>query len=141
VKRLTVLGHPLHPPLVHLPISLLPLSFATQVWAFLSGEALVWKVAQGGLTLGLLAAMPALVTGFLDFLTIASNHPAERTAEWHMWTMASAIALFGCAWLIARNQNGPAWLDLALSAAGTLVLVVGGWLGGQLVYHFGVGRN
>lgn len=141
MKRLTLLGHPIHPALVHVPMALLPLSFVMLVWAAARDDALVTRMAVGGLVLGLLGSVPALVTGFIDFSTLPDGHPAERTGEAHLLAMALAISCFFGAWFTLR---GPAaaitWVPLACSGAGTLALLVGGWWGGQLVYRHGVGR-
>lgn len=141
MKRVTLLGHPIHPALVHVPMALLPLSFVLQLWAAASGDALVTRMAVGGLVIGLWGSVPALVTGFIDFSALPDGHPAERTGEAHLLAMAGAISCFFGAWFALR---GPAtaitWLPLACSGVGTSALLVGGWCGGQLVYRHGVGR-
>lgn len=123
-------------------MALLPLSFVMQVWAAVSGDALVARMAALGLTIGLIGSVPAAVTGFLDFSALSDGHPAERTAEAHLLAMSLALCCFFGAWFSLRGPEVTlAWVPLACSGAGTLALLVGGWCGGQLVYRHGVGRD
>jgi uncharacterized membrane protein len=142
VKRLSFLGHPIHPALVHVPMALLPLSFVMQAWAAASNDALVVRMAVGGLVIGLLGSIPALVTGFIDFSALPDGHPAERIGEAHLLAMSVALGCFFGAWFTLRGPDTAiTWVPLACSGAGTLALLLGGWCGGQLVYYHGVGRD
>jgi uncharacterized membrane protein len=123
-------------------MALLPLSFALQVWAAGSGDDSFWRLAAGALVIGLLGSVPALISGFLDFLTLPDGHAAGRTAEAHLCAMGLAVSLFLGAWLALRAPSAPAsWVPLLCSGTGTLVLLVGGWWGGQLVYRHGIGKD
>jgi uncharacterized membrane protein len=123
-------------------MALFPLSFALQVWAAVSGDDSFWRMASGALVIGLLGSVAALLSGFLDFSSLPDGHAAGRTAEAHLSAMGLAVALFLGAWLALRGPSPAAiWMPLACSGAGTLVLLVGAWWGGQLVYRHGVGRD
>ncbi|MNV91239.1 hypothetical protein D3C71_1857170 [compost metagenome] len=70
--------------------------------------------------------------------------PAMRVAYWHMGTMLIAGTLFTVRLLLRLEELHPLepdTLSLLLDAAGFFCLAVGGWLGGTLVYHHGVGRS
>lgn len=142
MKRLTLAGHPLHPPLVHFPMGLLPLSFAAKAWAVFIGEPAAENLARSTLSLGLLTAVPATIAGFWDFLNVPSGHPAERTAQLHLLVMATAIIAFFSTWLVERQSPpiGGIWAPLLCSGLGTVALLIGGWLGGHMVYRHGVGQ-
>jgi uncharacterized membrane protein len=145
---LRLFGHPAHTVLVHLPLGLWAASAAWDALGFLGvgpdAGALFSQVAFWCIVGGLVAAAPTVVTGFLDFLAIGKGR--ERAADlaiYHLGTMLSAAAAYGGS-LVARGGPSPAegarlgWA-LALAGAGLLLLIVGGWMGGELVYRYGVG--
>lgn len=151
-EGLRILGHPAHAVAVHLPIGLLPASTAWDVLALagLGGEGVFWRVSFWTLAAGLVTAVPAVATGFPDFLALVrgpdSSGASERAADvavYHLMTMLAAASAYAGS-LLARGGPGPpegsrlAWA-LALAGAGVLLLAVGGWLGGDLVYGHGVG--
>lgn len=147
-EGLRLLGHPAHAVMVHLPLGLWVASAAWDALALLgvgagSGAAFS-QVAFWTIVGGLVAAAPAAVTGFLDFLAIGKND--ERAGDlgvYHLVTMLSAAAAYGGS-LLARGGPSPAegarlgWA-LGLAGTGLLLLVVGGWLGAELVYRHGIG--
>jgi uncharacterized membrane protein len=99
-------GHPLHPPLADA-------------------------------TIGMFMAVPTALTGLADWLTIEWRSRRWRTATWHLSAMLTAAALFAlAAW---RQHPGYRHGDvttggLVLTLVGAAVLVLGGWLGGSLVF-------
>lgn len=136
-------GHPLHPLLVHFPIALWASVSLWDLLALVRGDSLWWAMAFWSLIAGLVLAVPAALAGLADFVALGPSHPADRIANLHLATMLGAAGLYG---LSAFARDGPGVLagadrTLALvTALGGLALVaVGGWLGGQLVYRFGVG--
>lgn len=138
MSGLRVLGHPLHPVTVHLPIGLLLATSALDL-ALLLGISGAWAApAKLALAGGLLGALLTVATGFMDFLEVPTQSAAERTAKLHLTAVSIALALYGGSlwWRTAQpDLLGPALLSLP----GALALLTGGWLGGQLVYHHGQG--
>jgi uncharacterized membrane protein len=140
-----IAGHPLHPALVHFPVALW---LAAVLWDLVgwwrSTEPLWSEMSYWCLALGLAAALPTIATGFVEFFALPSDDPAIDTATAHMMAMAGAATLFGASWVL-RAKTGVAaspnaWA-LALSFIGAATLAVGGWLGGTLVYKYGIGRE
>ena len=135
-------GHPLHPPLTDATIG--AYSFAT-VAAVLSKvgiaepeAATAWTLA---LIVGLIFSAPTAVTGFADWLRIERGTPLWRTATAHMLAMLIATAFF----LVSIGAGYGEGIDGAvtdgafiLTLIGFLVLTVGGWLGGTLVFNYGM---
>lgn len=139
-SKAAVRGHPLHPMLVPFPIAFLVGALASDLafratantfWA----EASFWLLAAGIVT-GVLAAL----LGLIDFL----SRPAIRRlpAAWvHFLGNGAALAL-AMVNLALRYPDPVANVlptGLALSAVVMLILLVTGWLGGELVYRHRVG--
>ena len=136
-------GHPLHPALVTIPIGAWVGSVVLDVASrFVDDQATASHAAWWLLGLGVLGAVAAGSIGFFDLLGIAPHTRAWRIVLIHLTCMLSATALFAIAWLLRRDQPAPAdgtsYGYLALSAVALVVLTVGGFLGGELAYRYGV---
>jgi len=138
-------GHPLHPAVVHFPVALWSVSLVWDALAAWTGAATWWHAGFWCLAAGLVMALPAAATGLMEFITIEDAHPAAATATQHMLVMLCAVCVYAVALVI---RAGPAALEgwrliavLLLSASGLVLLAVGGWLGGKMVYTYGVGRS
>jgi len=151
-RHFRFLRHPLHPALVHFPMGLLPLSFLwdlISLWRGTGGlsEAAFWgSFAFWTLVAGLVALLPALGTGFLDFLAIPDeNQGALTAAYWHIGVMILAASLFTVSLFLRMGIETPVrptpLFALVFSALGALTLLAGGYLGGKLVYEYGIGHE
>ena len=135
-------GHPLHPPLTDATIGIY--TFAT-VAAVLSKLGIAEQEAAQGWTLaliiGLVVSAPTALTGFADWMQIARGTPLWRTATAHMIAMLIATAFF----LVAIGAGYSDGIDGAvadgafiLTLVGFLMLTLGGWLGGAVVFTYGM---
>ena len=135
------MSHPLHPALVHFPIACWSLATAADVASLWWGKP-AWMLAGVLLALGTLIALAAMATGFIELLKVGAEHPATRDLNRHLLLMLTAWCLYATS-LFLRLQGTtltqPDTVDLALSVVGFVVLVIGGWFGGKLVYGHGVG--
>jgi uncharacterized membrane protein len=75
----------------------------------------------------------------IEYFALRPGEPAMATATAHMMAMFAATALFGACWVVRTVAGGVRWAA-ALGFGGAALLLVGGWLGGSLVYRHGVGR-
>lgn len=136
----------IHPMLVHLPIGVLLASTLFALLARRWADAGYAQAALLCLQLGLLAVVPAVVSGVYDAWRQLTGPEIARTDVRILVSNLHAIATLaatGCylrAWLEQRRRaqrlvEQPGWL-----AAGALLLVAGGWLGGYLVYRLGMGQ-
>lgn len=136
-------GEPLHPALVHFPIALLATSLLWDGLALWHGDPFWWQMSFWSLVAGLVAAVPAAITGFVDFAALPPDHPAEQPAIWHLSAVGIAVLLYLGSLLVRGSPEPPVGGDLygalALSGLGLIALLVGGLLGGRLVYRHGVG--
>jgi uncharacterized membrane protein len=135
-------GHPLHPPLTDATIG--TYTFAT-VAAVMSKVGIAENEAAQGWTLalivGLVFSAPTAITGFADWLQISRRTPLWRTATAHMAAMLVATALF----LVSIGAGYGDGIDgvigdgaFILTLVGFFVLTVGGWLGGTVVFTYGM---
>jgi uncharacterized membrane protein len=138
VRGLRVIGHPLHPALVHFPVALWTASLAADGALIATGTTFWGAVAWWSLVAGLAMAALAAVAGFVDYSLLAPKHPAFRTATAHMLTMSLGAVFFLVSALLRGGPGAAGSGALVCSGLGFFALLVGGWLGGTLVYHFGV---
>lgn len=133
-------GHPLHALAVHLPLGLW--TFAALADAVGPRHPLAPALAQGCLAAGLVAAVPALVTGLLDYGRLPVGSPAETAAQRHLALVLAATGLFALsmAWRAASGGAGGAPEGArAASLLGLLALLPGAYYGGELVFRHGIG--
>ena len=135
-------GHPLHPPLTDVTIG--AYTFAT-VMAVLSrvgvsehNTATAWWLA---LVTGLAVTIPTAITGFAEWLEIAPGTPLWRTATFHLSAMLTATVVFA----IAAGAGHSDYVDgsvgggsLVLTLIAFVLLTLGGWLGGAIVFTHGM---
>ena len=142
------LGQPLHPMLVHLPIGLFMLSFIFDVASksFDAGARSRAFVLPAFYTMstGVFFALVAAVPGLADYSSIRRDHPARRTATWHMILNVAVVALYIVNLIIRNRTHDPfatavATLPFLLSFVAIVLLSVSGYLGGKMVYDDGVG--
>src|SRR5262249_15176062 len=140
---LRVLGHPVHAALSDFPLVLLLLWVALDGTALVVGSPLLWMLGRWALIAGVAAAVLAASAGFMDYLAVASTVPrAVRTASVHLAVMLSVTCIAAID-LVYRGMDPPMGAGRVLHVV-ALVLVafglgMGGWLGGHLVFHHGVG--
>jgi uncharacterized membrane protein len=130
--------HPIHPILVGVPIGLWTFAVVADLVHLLGWGGPMWKeVARYCIGGGIVGALLAAVPGLVD-LTSISGGPVRKIALTHMTVNLIAVALFGLSlWLRAGDPLG-GW-PVAVSGIGLLVLGLGGWLGGELVFVHGMG--
>jgi uncharacterized membrane protein len=134
-SRAAIVGHPLHPIFVTIPIGLWSFSPVCDVIYLLGWGGDAWKsAALYGLAGGLVATIPALITGWIDY-GLVREPEAARVAKLHLTLNLLSLPIFAASiWL--RLGEGPGHYSLvpvAISVFGVLVMGVSGWLGGELV--------
>jgi uncharacterized membrane protein len=135
-----IAGHPLHPVVVPLPIGALAGAFAADLGYAVTGDPFFARAARlltfGGLATGAIAA----VLGGIDFWTHGEVR-SHRAAWFHAAGNAAALSLGGVSLGLRSRDEQKAVLPvgLALSAVSGVILLVTGWLGGELAYRHRVG--
>lgn len=144
-KGARLFGHPMHPILTDFPIALWSTSLLGDLVGLWRGHVVYTQFAFWAIAVGLVIAVPAIVTGLIDYAAIPQDHPALKAVTWHMWVMLSAATAFACS-LIARVGHPPLsglsiTIAIGLSVLGLCLLLIGGWFGGELVFRYGVGSQ
>jgi uncharacterized membrane protein len=135
-------GHPLHPPLTDATIGIY--TFAT-IAGFIEvvgiterNGAIAWWLA---LIVGLIATVPTALTGLADWLTITWRSELWWTATYHLSSMVTATVFFALAAIVGHGPYTHADVGAgayALTLIGYGFLALGGWLGGAIVYVYGM---
>lgn len=137
------MGAPMHPIFVHFTIALTASSLAFDALGFFLGVASL--TATGGWTL-VSAAVMTLMT-ISSGLTSSTRAPVEEgeARSFLRAHMALGLVFYGVLlaitlWRLSLWQQGlnVSWLYLAAMAVVLLVMTMQGYLGGELVYRYGV---
>jgi uncharacterized membrane protein len=118
------LGHAVHPALTDVPIGAWT---ATSVIDLLGGPG-SYRAAEQQLTLGLLAAVPAVAAGLAEWERLRG--PERRIGIVHAVGNIVSVGLYGASLLARRRGHHRAGVTLALAGATTATLA--GHLGGHL---------
>ena len=138
---------PVHPALVHIPITLIPL--AAFMKAAAAGGILPsapgswpWHAAHfiGGLAV--LALIPTAITGMAEYTRLPKdNAKVMRKAKLHaaLNYLVAAITVY-CVWKTSgRASKLPTQFEIILGLVSAGILMVSGHLGGEMVFQHGVG--
>jgi uncharacterized membrane protein len=135
-------GHPIHPPLTAITIG-------TYTFALVAATADVLGVSTHAATQGwwlalvfaLISTIATASTGIFDWLRIESGTPVWRTATAHMIAMLVASAVFLAAAIAGKGSFDSGNVEAGpyvLTVVGFLILSLGGWLGGAVVFTHGM---
>jgi uncharacterized membrane protein len=128
-KHPVVHGHPIHAILSDGPVVLIPLAIAAELW---DRNSAAQGIRFGDIaTAGAAAAtLMAGLVGWIDWLTVPSDHPVRRPATIHgIINTTALVALVGAV--------PPGRRRLKLLAASEMAILVGAWIGGDLVFRHG----
>jgi uncharacterized membrane protein len=92
----------------------------------------------------LAAAVPAAVTGILDYAAIPDSEKAAlATANRHMMVLLTSLTAYAVSFFLRLEPAAGAgrWIGaLSSSFLGLILLLFGGWLGGELTFKHGIGQ-
>jgi uncharacterized membrane protein len=139
-SNVTVAGHPVHPMLVTFPIAFLSTTLLTDIVAMRTRRRQWAQLSRLSLTAGIATGLLAATAGALDFFTQKRIRHNE-VARFHMLANSVTITVALVNLVMRRDApNGPVRRsNLALSLLMNGALLIGGWLGGELVYRHKIG--
>ncbi len=136
--------HPMHALFVHFPVALLGTSLVFDGIGLVLERELWWQISYSNIGLGLAAGAFAVMTGLFDSLKLEEGSRAAKVANRHLMVMLAALTCYGLVLAVRPFEGLPLGsvrlASLGLEGAGLVLLLIGGWLGGELVYRHGVGR-
>lgn len=133
-------GHPVHPMLVGFPIGMLGGSVVFDVVYLITGEGRWADISFWMMGAGVIAGLMAAPFGTIDWLEIPVATRAKRVGLLHGVAAVVSVALFAASWFFRfETPEIPGQTAIGLSIAGLILLSIAGWLGGELVFRFGIG--
>jgi uncharacterized membrane protein len=137
------LRHPLHPVLAHVPTALWPSSLVFDILANLGvGGNAMYQTSFYAMLFGLLVALLAIPAGLADWLDIKRDRPAWKLGLYHLILNLLVTVLWAInlvmRWGTLNTASAVPLPLLALSVLATLMLVASGYLGGLMVYDYGI---
>lgn len=135
-----LMGHPIHPMIIPFPIAFLVGALVTDI-IYVMQDQIAWAQFSYWLILaGLITGAVAAIFGLIDF--IALEQARRHKAGWLHFLGNGVVLLLALVNLLLRNPGGSEGImpwGLTLSVIIALLLVVTGWLGGELSYRHKIG--
>lgn len=140
ISRMSIMGHPIHPMLIHFPMAALLGLVGTDVGYIFTGDPFWARASQWLAGVGAFGGWVAGLVGLIDLVTVRGVRRLV-TAWSHAIVAVMLLSLASFNWLL-RFGDAAAPLQpwgLILSCATAVLIAGAGILGGQLVYEHGVG--
>ena len=144
-SKASIGGHPIHPMLIPFPLALWATSFAVDVLFYFLRHPTLLIIAKFLLAAGCVAAVAAAVFGIIDWLGIPAGE-VKKVANWHARLNVVALIIFAISLVLRMgNYSGLVGRRLTipflLSLVGVILITISGWLGGELVFRYGLGQT
>ena len=135
--------HPVHPMLIPFPVALWLFSLIADVIYLWRGNP-VWRdwVAFYTLLGGIIGGAVAAVPGLVDWLSL-KDREVVKIANWHARLNVIALLIFAASFYLrttggASLVGGSYTVPILLSIIGVGLIMISGWLGGEMVFKHGV---
>jgi uncharacterized membrane protein len=125
--------HPLHPALTHLPVGLIIGGFIFIVLAYFSKCPKYAQSAKHCIVLALLAAIPTVIVGYLDWQHFYGGSPLCPINMKLRLAIVLLVFLFAAVFASIRNEKAT-MLRLLAHLLSLLVVIGIGYFGGELIY-------
>ena len=140
-SRVKILGHPIHPLLIVLPLGLLSMAVIFDILHLFTGNNAFSIVAYWNIVAGLITKLLTAIFGLLDWLAIPAGTRAKAVGAMHGGGNVVVVLLFAVSWWLRRDNVDyvPDTLAFVLGLAAFALAGLTGWLGGELVYRLRMG--
>jgi nitrite reductase/ring-hydroxylating ferredoxin subunit/uncharacterized membrane protein len=134
-------GHPLHVMLIPFPLAFFVGAFFFELAGHLWDREAFWLTGGFLAIAGIITAVAAAIPGAIDyFRTVPPASSGKKRATRHALVNLGAVALFALGlWLRGGIEAQPALLSMGVWALALVLLTMGGWMGGTLVYRNQIG--
>ena len=143
MSKATIGGHPVHPMLIPFPLALWATSFAVDVLFYFMRHPTLLVISKFMIAAGCIGAVAAAIPGIIDWLAI-KNGEVKRAANWHARLNIAALVVFAISLFLRLGKYSELvgrklTIPFLLSLVGVILITISGWLGGELVFRYGVG--
>ena len=144
-SKASIAGHPVHPILIPFPLALWVTSFAADVLFYFVRHPTLLVISKFLLAAGCLGGVAAAIPGIIDWLAI-KNDDVKKVANWHARLNVIALIVFAISFFLRLSSYSEIvgrklTIPFLLSLVGVILIAISGWLGGELVFRFGVGQT
>lgn len=140
-SKARLLGHPIHPMLVVLPLGLFIGAVVFDAVHLWRGNPTFAAIGYWNIAAGIVGGLLAAVFGFIDWWAIPNGTRAKRIGLLHGGGNVLVVALFAFVWWTRSTAVDvtPTGTIFLIEVLALLLGSVAGWLGGELVDRLGVG--
>ena len=140
-SRAKLLGHPIHPMLIVVPLGALIAAVIFDAVYMATGNVALGSIGFWNIGIGILGGLLAAVFGLIDWLAIPSGTRAKKIGIMHAGVNVLMLAIFTFAWLdrYVTESHAPTSFNMMIEAGAIGLAMLAGWLGGELVDRLGVG--
>ena len=139
-SKVTIYGHPVHPMIIVLPLGLLPASVFADLVHHILDDPTWGSVSFWLMVAGVLSGLVAGALGFMDWKGLPVGTKARSVGAIHGLTNVVAMVVFLASLLLRfGDPSRPSPFATSVAVIGLFVAILGGWLGGELVFRLGVG--
>jgi len=136
----TWIGHPLHPMLTDIPIGAWTLTILLDLIGLLFLFPQLGLASSISAFIGVVGALAAAAAGLADWMDI--DPPEKAIGAFHASVNVSATILFLISFLMRWGGHWRlGWTTFVVALLGYLLVMIGGYLGGAMVFYKGVMIN
>jgi nitrite reductase/ring-hydroxylating ferredoxin subunit/uncharacterized membrane protein len=136
----TWIGHPLHPMLTDIPIGAWTLTIILDLIGLLFRFPQLGLAASITVGVGVAGAAAAAAAGLAGWMDV--DPPEKAIGAFHATVNVSATVLFLISFLMRWGRHWQlGWTTFVVALAGYLLVMIGGYLGGVMVFDMGVMIN
>ena len=144
-SKASIAGHPIHPILIPFPLALWTTSFVVDVLFYFLRHPTLLIVSKFMIAAGCLGALAAAIPGIIDWLSI-NNGDVKKVANWHARLNITALVVFAISLFLRMGSYShfvgrKLTIPFLLSLVGVILIAISGWLGGELVFRYGMGTT
>ena len=144
-SKASIAGHPIHPMLIPFPLALWVTSFVVDILFYFLRHPTLLLIAKFMIAAGCLGTVAAAIPGIIDWLSI-KNGDVKKAANWHARLNITALVVFAISLFLRMGSYSQLvgrklTIPFLLSLVGVILITISGWLGGELVFRYGVGHT
>lgn len=136
---MTIRLHEVHPSLVHMPITLVPVAIGADIMGRATGNRGLLEMGRRSMDLAAAGAALSTISGLIAQEEVNADGEAKDMLITHRNINLAATVMTGLMALWRTERYRPSLAYLGLGVAGVAALTYSAYLGGTMVYQHGVG--